>query len=117
MLIAILCTEGQMDQTEVHKECKAGKWAPIFVWREGDKTIVPLFHDAKNSKSFIRRNLPADWPKGGVVLTEDDVKNMRDNGWEVREMTFPNIIKDLPGITFGMEILEFDALDVFSVRG
>lgn len=108
-MFAILCTDGQMNLEEVRNECQPGQWVPLFTYTEGDDPtpIIPLFHDQKTAKSFIKRNLPKDWLHGGVQLTDEDIAWIKNKGWRIREMTYPNRLTDLKHITFGMEILEF----------
>lgn len=107
-MIAILCTEGQMTHTEVRAECTAGKWVPILVYRQGEITTVPLFHSNRVAYSFVKRNLPADWLRGGIDLTDRDVEWIKQQGWQIEVLSFPRKMKDLTDLVFGFEILEFD---------
>ena len=108
-MIAILCTDGQMKLEEVRNECQPGKWVPLFIYTVAGESFptIPLFHDEKTAKAFIKRNLPKDWLHGGVALTERDIQWMKDKGWQIREMSYPNRMTDLKNIKFGFEILEF----------
>lgn len=109
-MIAILCTDGQMHLNEIRKECQAEKWVPLFSYTENDDPtpIIPIFSNQNILKSFIKRNLPKEWLRGGVDLCDEDLEKMKARGWRLREMTFPNKLKGLKNIKFGLEILELD---------
>ncbi len=115
-MIAILCTEGRMKHHEIKDECPAGKWAPIFCYRENSKTIIPIFLEEQVAIAFVRRNLPRDWVKGAVVLTDRDLDWMKKKDWEVREMKYPNKLKDIKSINFDLEILEFEEQPDFFIK-
>lgn len=110
-MIAILCADGQLKVNDIKTECVKGKWVPILTYSiEGeDGTHVPLFHDDKTARSYIKRNLPKDWVHGGIVLTDEEVQWIKDKGWTIREMSYPNKMCDIPGLKFGLEILEFSS--------
>lgn len=109
-MIAILCTDGQMHLNEIRKECQTEKWVPLFSYTENDDPtpIIPIFSNQNILKSFIKRNLPKEWLRGGVDLCDEDLEKMKARGWRLREMTFPNKLKGLKNIKFGLEILELD---------
>jgi hypothetical protein len=116
-MIAVLCTDGQMNLQHVQSECISGKWVPLLVYTiEGEEgVVIPLFHDQKTARSFIKRNLPKDWVHGGVELTDRDIDWIKDKGWKIREMNYPNKVTDLLGLKFTMEILEFAEEPGFTV--
>lgn len=104
---AVLCTDGQMGLNEVRNECISGKWVPIFVFRidPKDKPIVPLFKSGAITKQFAKRNLPKNWMRGGVELTDREIEWMKEHGWEIKEMDFPH---KMDKYICGFEILEFE---------
>lgn len=106
-MFAILATDGQVSINEVHYECAPGKWIPIFVYRDAknpDVPVVPLFHQEKDAKTFIKRNVPAEWVRGGVHVTARDIAWMRKQGWQIEEMSYPRRMTDLKDIQFGVEL-------------
>lgn len=116
-MIAILCTEGRMKYQEIKEECPSGKWAPIFCYIEDSKTKVPVFFEEQVAIAFVRRNLPKDWVKGAVILTDRDLEWIKNKGWEIRQMSYPNKLKDIKNIKFDLEILEFEEQpDFFAKR-
>lgn len=116
-MIAILCTEGRMKYHEIKEECPSGQWVPIFCYKENSKSIIPIFSDENVALAFVRRNLPKDWVKGAVLLTDRDLEWIKNKGWEIRKMNYPNKLKDLKNIKFDLEILEFEEQpDFFTKR-
>lgn len=87
-------TLGEMTREEVVKECGEGSWAPLVIWREGDKIVVPWFGDQETAIKFCKRNFGTKicWGTLDMVLT--DVEKLDKMGWEFRKFTFPNIVKD-----------------------
>lgn len=98
-----------MKLDEVRNECQPGKWVPLLTIKteDSDITSVPLFHDDKSARQFIKRNLPKEWLHGGVVMADDDLDSLRAKGLKLEEMSYPRRLVDIPGLTFGMEIHEF----------
>lgn len=107
-MIAILYTDGRMKYHEIKEECVSGQWAPIFCYRENSNSVIPIFSDEKIAMAFVRRNLPKDWVKGGILLTERDIEVMKNKGCTFREMNYPNKLVDIKNIKFDLEILEFE---------
>lgn len=105
-MLAIICTDGQMQIADIRKECKSEKWIPIFVYKTSEETVIPVFHDNFVAKSFIKRNLPNDWVRGAIILTDEDIAWIKDKGWKIREMTYPNKLTGLKDIQMTFEILE-----------
>lgn len=105
-----------MKYHEVKEECSSGRWAPIFCYRENSKTVIPIFSDENIAIAFVRRNLPKDWVKGAVVLTNRDLDWMVEKGWQIKEMIYPNKLKDIKNIKFDLEILEFEETPDFFVK-
>jgi len=103
---AVLCTDGQLDLNAVRNECVPGKWVPLFVYRMNpdEKPIVPVFRDELTTKKFTKRNLPKNWMRGGVELTDRDVEWMKEKGWIIKEMSYPHKVDNY---ICGFEILEF----------
>lgn len=109
-MIAILCTDGQLKLSEIKNECQNEQWVPIFTYTQDDDPtpIVPVFSNQNVAKSFIKRNLPKDWLHGGVDLCPEYIEKMKEKGWRIREMSFPNKLKGLKNVKFGLEVFELD---------
>lgn len=108
-MYAVLCSDGMIDVTAILKECRHQKWAPIVSYRKNSApaiTIIPVFDDPNIAKNFAKRNLPKDWLRGAVFLTPKNIEWIAKKGWEIEEMNFPKLVRDLP-ITLGFEILDF----------
>lgn len=97
-----------MQLDDVANECKKEKWVPLFVYRENGKTIIPLFKDTKVLKSFLRKNFPSEWLKAAFQLNINDLEKIKNENWQIRQMTYGNKLKDIPNIEFGIEILKID---------
>ena len=109
-MYAILCTDGQVDYKAVINECRPEKWVPIFSYYEtkNPKTpIIPIFHDPETARKFTKRNLPKDWVKGAVFLIPENIDWMKEKNWKINIMQFPRLMKNLPNVKIGFEIMEF----------
>jgi hypothetical protein len=110
-MICILFTDGVMNQHDIVSECKTQKWVPICVYRE--KSVVDAvptvigFNDQEMAKKFAKRNLPKDWVRGGVKLADEDVKWIKDKGWNIEIFTFPKLMNSHPVYEISFEVLEF----------
>lgn len=114
-IFAVLCSDGAIVNCDDVKQCEKEKWLPVAAIIEGNKTTVLLFCDLQVAVKFIKRNYSKDWTRGIINLTTTQLKWMNDQGWESRVLTFPQILKDIPG--FGYAILEFqDEMDI-KIRG
>jgi hypothetical protein len=105
-MIAIICTDGQMEITDIRKECKSQRWIPIFVYRTAQEIVVPLFSDDYVAKSFIKRNFPPNWVRGGIILSNEDVAWIKSKGWKIRQMSYPNKLTGLKDIEMSFEIIQ-----------
>ena len=114
--IVIVYTDGEMKANDIKRECCSGKWSPIFCYRQGSKTTIPLFSDQRIALNFIKRNLLRHWDRGGTIITDKDIEFIENKGWEIRRMDYPNKLKDLPDVKFDFEILEFDERPDFKIQ-
>ena len=46
---------------------------------------------------------------GLLVLTEEDITNAKDKGWEILELKWPNKYKDRAGYKIDVEIFEISS--------
>lgn len=107
MLFALVCTQGHMKFEEIQKECVPGKWAPLVVYRQDDKTILPLFESPKLARRFAERNLPKEWLTGIVNLNPPDGAILDKKGILQKLFTvFPNKLTDI--VEFDIVVHEFD---------
>lgn len=112
MLYVVLCTEGQMSRTDVALECKNGNWAPVLAYRLDGKLTIPCFEHEHLAYKFSKRNLPNKWAKGMVVLHEDRVQWVYDQGWQLSKFDWPNKLD----VEFETAFIEFNELGVFGVE-
>lgn len=96
-----------MDASAIAEECTSEKWAPICAFYKDGNTYIPLFHDPMTARKFARRNLPRDWQEGAVFTIPKNIAWMEGKGWKMAVMNFPRLMRDLPGITLGFEVMEF----------
>jgi hypothetical protein len=85
---SVLFTDGHLHLKDIRPECIKEKWIPVCTW---DDEIVTFF-DSKKAKKFIKLNLPADWAKGAVYLSPDELEWIKNQNWRTRLLTFPQRI-------------------------
>lgn len=98
-----------MSLNDISKECVKQKWVPLLVYRRkgSEQPILPIFALLDTARAFSKRNLPKDWLKGTVSLTDVDIEEIKSRGWVMESFDYPRKMKDLPDIEFGLEIHEF----------
>jgi len=101
---AIFCPDGALSFDDM-EQCQREKWVPIATLTVDNKIHALIFNDPKIAQTFIRRNYPKNWIRGLIALSNKELQWMQGKGWEIKCMTYPNILKDTAG--FGFEILEF----------
>lgn len=73
----VFATLGEMSLKNVVDECQKDSWVPILVFREGDKTVIPVLDTQEKAIRFAQRNLAKNQLFGTVILTEDDSNKIR----------------------------------------
>lgn len=106
-MISIICTDGQMNIGEIEKECVKGKWIPLLVLKEENKTILPVFNLQDVARKFVQRNLPKSWNHGCVLLSDSDIEVILKKGWIIEGFNFPRRLCDHPSMSMTFEIHEF----------
>jgi hypothetical protein len=107
-MIAIICTDGQLNLKDLHKECISEKWIPLLTLKnKKNETILPIFNLSDIARQFIKRNLPKNWQHGCVFLAEDDIKNIIKKNWQFMALDFPRKLDGHPEFEFSFEIHEF----------
>lgn len=104
-MLAAFCTEGQMNLSDVIKECGGDRWIPLLVIKAENKTVLPTFIDSEVCRKFCKRNLPKNWVYGCVNLTHEDIESLAKKDLDVLELAYPRLLKD--AFEFGVEIHEF----------
>ena len=96
-----------MTSREVLQECCKEGWIPLIVWdNEDGVTIIPSFSSEQLCVNWLKRNLPKEWVKGAVTLSQDDLIKMRDElGWMTMEFEWPRKMKEL--VELRTEVYEF----------
>lgn len=109
-MIAIICTDGQLDINNIEKECVAQKWIPLTVLkRKYDKKILlPVFNLTDIAFKFIVRNLPKNWKHGCVYLSDSDIEKILKKGWQIEPFDFPRKVNEHPDFDMTFEIHEFE---------
>ena len=108
-MMAILCSDGQLNINDVTRECITQKWVPLLVYKDNDdgSIFLPVFSLIDTAKDFIKRNLPKNWIKASVILSNEDICAAKDRGWNIEHFSFPRKINGSQKITLGFEIHEF----------
>lgn len=116
-MIAIICTDGQMEIDDIHKECISGKWIPLLILKETvtGKVHLPVFSLQDIAYKFVVRNLPKEWKHGCVYLADDDIATVIERGWQFMPMDFPRKMNEHPDYEFGFEIHQFSEEPEFKV--
>jgi hypothetical protein len=113
-MMAILCSDGQINLQELMKECVPGKWIPLLILKRQNKPpILPIFNLTEVAKTFIKRNLPKNWSHGAICLCEDDIEKIKSKGWEMEIFNFPRKVTDLQDMSLDFEIHEFSEVPDF----
>lgn len=114
-MMAVLCTDGQLSLSELHRECITGKWIPLLIYKKRftDCIYLPVFAHECTAKDFIKRNLPKKWTHAGIILADSDIDVIQKKGWSLQHFDFPRRIASLPDIQLGFEIHEFTEVPDF----
>lgn len=121
-MIAILFTDGQIKLNEVYDECSQGQWIPVMVYRpkgqpEAPPTVI-VCNTEDTAKRFVKRNLDKKWLQGAILLGDEEIKWIKDKGWNIEVIEWPRKILGHPDLNVGFEIIEFAAKpDVHCSRG
>lgn len=113
----VFATLGEMKITDVIHECQPGSWAPVLVFRDGDKTVVPILPTQDHAIRFAQRNLPKGQVFGTLVLTPEDVekisKEFTAKGFTFVELSHPKKMASKADV----EVYEFcGAPDVYGLK-
>lgn len=73
----VFATLGEMNLKNILDECQKGSWVPILVFRDEEKTLVPVLDTQEKAIRFAQRNLAKNQLFGTVILTEEDSKKIR----------------------------------------
>ncbi|RTK94355.1 MAG: hypothetical protein EKK64_08570 [Neisseriaceae bacterium] len=87
-MFAVVATDGELTSKNIKEECVREKWISIVSYKNNNKTTIPVFFNEKDVISFFKRNLPKNWIKGSVNLTELEIDWMLKKGWQIEEMRF-----------------------------
>jgi hypothetical protein len=116
-MIAIICTDGQLDIKQIENECVKESWIPLLTARniEENKIYIPIFNLAGIAYQFCKRNLPQSWYRGCVLLSDDDIAAIIKNGWEFMPLNHPRKLNEHPNFELGFEIHDFKTKPDFKV--
>jgi len=104
-MIAILCTDGGMQLSDIYNECQKNKWVPVLVYRkENDLTpIVVTFNNEDTAKRFAKRNIRKGWLLGAVYLGDEGIAYIKSKGWHFEIMDWPRRLSDFE---LGYEVVD-----------
>ena len=108
-MMAILCTDGQLNYRSLQDECVKGSWIPLLVYQKINENHIylPVFSIEDTAKDFIKRNLPKQWTHAGINLSNKDIEIICNKGWKIEHYRFPRKLAGLSDIKLGFEIHEF----------
>ena len=108
-MIAVICTDGQLQVNNIQFECVKQKWIPILILKEkvSNDIVVPIFTLEDTCYQFIIRNLPKQWKKGCIHLSQDDYDRMKEKNWKFLLLDFPRKFVDHPNYEMGFEVHDF----------
>tara|TARA_Y100001934_G_C12066497_1_gene637958 strand:- start:213 stop:569 length:357 start_codon:yes stop_codon:yes gene_type:complete len=110
MYYGIIFNDGNLSMSDFKKECQEESWLPLTVIRQEDKTMVPIFRNPETAHKFMKRNFNVrEVLTGLLALTEEDITNAKDKGWEILELKWPNKYKDRAGHKIDVEIFEISS--------
>lgn len=118
-MIAIFCSDGAMQLSDIYSECHKNKWVPILVYRKKDDPTptVILCNSEETAKRFAQRNLKRGWQLGVVYLGDEGMAFIRSKGWGVEEISWPKRMNGRSDIELGYEVVDFDTSpEVYTAR-
>ncbi len=117
-MIAVICTDGQLNIENIQFECIKGKWAPLLVLKDKntEEINIPVFNLEDICFRFIVRNLPKDWKRGCVHLSDYDIAAIIKKGWKFMPLEFPRKYSESETYEIGFEIHEFSEEPDFRAR-
>lgn len=83
-------SDGQMSRVEMLTELSEARICPVMTYREEGIQVVPIFAEQELAYKFAKRNTPQKYSIGTMAADESDLQSMRDAGFEVRTLTWPN---------------------------
>lgn len=109
-MMAILCSDGQLALNDIIKECITQKWVPLLTYQDKktENIYVPIFSIQDTAKNFIKRNLPKNWIKACICLSDQEIKTINSLNYKIEHFSFPRKINENPDIRMGFQIIEFD---------
>jgi hypothetical protein len=117
-MIAIICTDGQLNIENIKFECVKGKWAPLLTLKDKNtaEINIPVFNLEDVCFRFIVRNLPKEWKRSCVYLSDSDIAIIIKKGWKFMPLEFPNKYTESEKYEIGFEIHEFNEEPDFRAR-
>jgi len=83
-------SHGVLSKQDMSRGLEVERICPVMVFEEGGVQKVPVFASADLARQFARRNTPKAYHIGTMSASEDDLKAMREAGFEVIELPWPN---------------------------
>lgn len=100
---AVLWTNGDLTHKEIIKECPEGKFVPLLVHYEKEKPTLIVFENYVIATSFLKRNVPKNWPKALYQIGINTYQYLIDqNQFFFEVWDFP---KKIAKINTGFEIV------------
>jgi hypothetical protein len=89
MYLAI-SSDGQLSRQEMLRELSENRICPVMVYEEAGVQVVPVFATPTLARDFAKRNTPRAYAIGTLAATEEELEALRQDGFEIRELPWPN---------------------------
>jgi hypothetical protein len=121
-MFAVLCSDGAITPEHIVGQLRDEQWVPLAVTKprniENPTPTLLTFNNQEIAKKFARRNFPKDWLVSVVQLADDDQEWIKEKGWLIKNLTYPQLMNTHPDYELTYEILTFKTRpDVGIVRG
>lgn len=71
------------------RELQEHNIAPFMTFQQDDKTVIPLFTSQRIAERFGKRNTPREWCIGTFPVTQAELDQFADLGWETQIWDYP----------------------------
>ena len=96
----LISNHGVMSTFEMFRELKEDQIAPVVALEKSDgSTQVLIFSSSELCLKFAKRNLPKKWVNGEMLVRDDDVSFIEEQGWGVERLSWPRKVRKEERIT------------------
>lgn len=83
-------SDGHMTPSQMLRELERDKVCPVMCFEEDGETIIPIFPSPKVAEQFAVRNTGRKWTIGSMEVHEENLGQLAERGFVVRELGWPN---------------------------